>query len=289
MGLADWFTTFCSALTVKNRDDISVRYGNITKRLNTDFWSTTSETSHSWLVGSYGRGTAINGSSDVDMVFELPSALYFQYDKYTGNGQSALLQAVRASIMTTYRTTGVGGDGQVTVARFSDGITFEVVPVFKCQDETYIFPNSNGGGSWRPTDPRPEIQAIRDRDVACNGNLRRLCRMMRAWKNKHAVPMGGLLIDTLAYQFIGSWEYRDQSYLYYDYMCRDFFKFMAGQDKAQTYWRAPGSEQQVRRTGIFQWKARKCYEMAVGAIKYEKQERMAKARWRVIFGTAFPN
>ena len=63
--------------------------------------------------------------------------------------------------------------------------------------------------------------------------------MMRAWKDKMNVPIVGLLIDTLAYQFISSWEYRDESYLYYDYMCRDFFAFMARQDRTQAYWKAP--------------------------------------------------
>lgn len=35
-------------------------------------------------------------------------------------------------------------------------------------------------------------------------NLRHLCKMARAWKNKNGVNMGGLLIDTLAYRFLSS-------------------------------------------------------------------------------------
>ena len=101
MGLSDWFSTFCSTIKVSNGAVISTRYKAITKRLNTDFWSTTSEAAHSLYVGSYGRNTAIDGSSDVDMVFELPTSVYYQYDQYAGNGQSALLQAVRDSIGKT--------------------------------------------------------------------------------------------------------------------------------------------------------------------------------------------
>lgn len=48
-------------------------------------------------MGSYGRGTAIEGFSDLDMVFELPGALYKRYDDYIGNGQSALLRGVQES------------------------------------------------------------------------------------------------------------------------------------------------------------------------------------------------
>ena len=52
MGLADWFRTFCGSTQVKNGATISSRYKNITKRLNTDFWSTTSDTAHSLYVGT---------------------------------------------------------------------------------------------------------------------------------------------------------------------------------------------------------------------------------------------
>lgn len=95
MGVAEWFKTFCSNLQVQKEDDISYRYrGPMTRRLNTDFWDTQSDTAHSRYVGSYGRNTAID-FSDIDMIMELPSALYYQYDGYVINGQSALLEASR--------------------------------------------------------------------------------------------------------------------------------------------------------------------------------------------------
>lgn len=200
MGLADWFKTFCSNIQVQDGGAISTRYKNITRRLNTDFWNTTSDTSHSLYVGSYGRNTAIQGFSDLDMIFRLPYEVYKQYDEYKGNGQSALLQAVKKSIEKTYATTSIRADGQVIQVPFTNGITFEVVPAFLNTDESYTYPNANDGGSWLTTNPKPEIKAIRDRNNACNGNLVPLCRMMRAWKGKWSVPMGGLLVDTLAYQ-----------------------------------------------------------------------------------------
>ena len=130
MGLANWFSTFCSNIQVQNSGTISTRYKNITRRLNTDFWDTTSDTSHSLYVGSYGRNTAIDGFSDLDMIFQLPYAVYKQYDEYEGNGQSALLQSIKKSIEKTYSTTSIRADGQVILVPFDDGITFEVVPAF---------------------------------------------------------------------------------------------------------------------------------------------------------------
>lgn len=292
MALADWFTTFCSNLQIRDGGTIATRSGNITRRLNTDFWSTTSGTSHSLYVGSYGRNTAISGFSDVDLIFQLPYSVYKQYNNYLGNGQSALLQSVKTSIERTYPTTNIRADGQVIQVPFTDGIIFEVVPALENNDGSFIFPNANDGGSWETTNPRPEIKAIRDRNTVTNGNLLPLCRMMRDWKNKWSVPIGGLLIDTLAYQFIETWEHRDKSYVYYDYMCRDFFQWMASQDENQEWWRAPGSGQYVLGKRLFQYKAKRCYNLSLEAIEYEmatpKREWSAKQKWREIFTTNFP-
>ena len=293
MGLSEWFRSFNSNLIVKNTDSISNRYKNLTKRLNTDFWNTTSDTSHSLYVGSYGRGTASEGFSDLDMIFRLPYEEYEKYNKYTGNGQSALLQAVKKSIEKTYSKTSIRADGQVILVPFTDGITYEVVPAFKNKNDSFTFPNANDGGSWEVTNPKPEIAAIKKRNDDCNGNLKRLCRMGRAWKEKWSVPIGGLLIDTLAYQFIEKWEYRDKSYLYYDYMSRDFFKWMSNQDKDQDYWKAPGSGQYVYGKGLFQYKATRCHNIAIEAINHEtadpKREYSAKQKWREIYGSDFPS
>lgn len=293
MGLAAWFETFCGNLTVKDGGTISLRYKRITKRINTDFWSSSSETSHSLYVGSYGRGTAIDGFSDLDMIFQLSYLTYERYHNYSGNGQSSLLQAVKQSIERTYSTTSIKGDGQVVLVPFTDGITFEVVPAFINKDDSFTYPNANNGGSWKTTNPKPEIAAIKSRNAQCNGNLIWLCRMMRAWKKKWSVPIGGLLIDTLAYQFIDTWSHKDKSYLYYDYLCRDFFKWMSEQDAEQSYWKAPGSGQYVFGKGLFQYKAKRCYNLSLEAIAHEtakpKREWSAKQKWREIFGTSFPD
>lgn len=82
-------------------------------------------------------------------------------------------------------------------------------------------------------------------DRECNANLKTLCKMARAWKKKWSVPITGLLIDTLAYNFIRNYQYRDESFFYYDLMSRDFFEFLAAQNSRQTYWLSPGANQYV--------------------------------------------
>ena len=130
MGVAENFRAFRNNYLIPGPKvaDISYRYKRITRQLNRDFWSTESETAHSLYVGSYGRDTAANGVSDLDVAFTLPNAVYHQYHRHQGNGQSALLQAVRTSIQNTYSSSYAGGDGQVVAINFTDGIRFEILP-----------------------------------------------------------------------------------------------------------------------------------------------------------------
>jgi hypothetical protein len=54
-------------------NDISYRYGRITKALNLEFRDTESKTANSLQVGSYGRYTGIKGISDLDMLYIMPN------------------------------------------------------------------------------------------------------------------------------------------------------------------------------------------------------------------------
>ena len=225
------------------------------------------------------------------MIVQLPYATYKKFDAYTSNGQSALLQEVRGVISKTYSTTHLRGDGQVIVISFTDGVQFEIVPGFINTDDSYTYPDSNNGGSWKTTNPKPEIAEITRANNEWNKNLKRLCRMARAWKYKWDVPMGGLLIDTLAYNFMKNWGNKDKSYLYYDFMSRDFFKFLSEQNEAQNYWLSPGAGQYVWRKGKFEYKAKRCYNISLEAIKSEGDgyHYTAKSKWREIYGTKFPS
>jgi len=291
MGVGEDFQQFCANLSVRDRNSISNRYQLITRRLNLEFWNTDSNTYHSFYTGSYGRGTATGLTSDVDMVCWLPYSYYTKYSGYLTNGQSAMLQDVRAAIKKTYSVTDVGADGQVVVVPFTDGITFEVLPAFENKDGSFTFPNANAGGSWKTTDPKPEIAAINAKDTECNFNLKMLGRMARAWKAQWSVPIGGLLIDTLAYYFIREWGCRDKSYVYYDWMSRDFLDYLAGQPAEKTYWLSPGANQYVWRTGNFEYKATRCRNIAKEAIEYasKNQTWSAKQSWRQIYGTNYPD
>ncbi len=291
MSVAENFEVFCRNLRMSEEtvEKIRSRYYQITKRINTYYRGTTSETAYSLYVGSYGRGTEI-WTSDIDILVQLPSTTYNRFDDYLGNGQSALLQEVKSVLQKTYSTSYIKGDGQVIGINFSDSINFEIVPAFLCDDGIFMYPDTHNGGSWKKTDPKKEISAMVARNTETNKNLVRLCRMARAWKNKCDVEISGILIDTLAYKFIDSWSYKDKSYLYYDFMSRDFFKYLMEINEDTSYWLAPGSYRYVSKTGDFQSKAKIAYENALKAISCEVSDMpiSAKSKWREIYGTKFP-
>ncbi|WP_268225328.1 SMODS domain-containing nucleotidyltransferase [Sinomicrobium oceani] len=292
MSVSENFKKFCDDLKIstEKRSTISTRYNSICKRLNKDFWDM--DTTHGGrYVGSFGRHTANDWVSDIDMIFEMPTSLKSTYDNYIGNGQSAFLQAVKNSIAKTYWNTSLKGDGQIIQVTFSDNMTMELLPVFKNNDDTYTYADSNSGGSWKITNPVPEINVINTGDILTNYNLKRLCRMVRAWKYYCDVPIKGLLIDTLAYRFLTNWNERDKSYLYYDWMSRDFFYYLKEQPKDQILWYAVGSGQSIYNYSNFRYKATVAYNKSVDAIQLEIDDKKwsSKQKWREIYGNRFPS
>ncbi|MEK3794780.1 nucleotidyltransferase domain-containing protein [Paenibacillus sp. FSL R7-0204] len=276
------FESLVGNLRTTNHLTVSDRYHKITRRLNLAFWGLDSTTRNSRYVGSYGRGTAIKGFSDVDMLMVLPYDTYAKFNAYRSNGQSALLQQVKLAVKNTYPLTDVGGDGQVVVVNFSDGTRFEIVPAFLNKNETYTYPDSNDGGQWRICNPVAEIFAINEYNKKYNKKVEHLVRMMKAWKVRYDVPITGMLLETLAMQFMDNWEYNDKSYNWYDWMARDFFKYLSIQDREQVYWKAKGSGQYVWRTGAFEFKAQSAFNLAEKAAQDEDD-----SLWKQIFGAYY--
>ena len=174
---------------------------------------------------------------------------------------------------------------------FTDGITFEVLPAFALDDGALLYPNANWGGSWKRCNPRAEMAEIQAVSDATNRNLKYLCRMMRLWRDYWSVPISGMLIDTLAYRFIRNWPSADKSFLYHDWMARDFLVMLSSQNRQQSYWYAPGSNSTVYRTGSFERHAAQAYQLALEAIAFDAkgQSWSRRARWRQVFGSLYPN
>lgn len=195
------------------RSHISSRYRRITKAINQSFWNSSSETIHSFYVGSYGRGTAIN-TSDLDVLIELPDEEFAHFSSLYGNGQSRLLQSVKNALLVTYPNTSIKGDGQVVIVQFSDGMKFEIVPAFKRNtifgwDGTYKYPDTHMGGNWMTTNPKAEQQAMKDKNNSSNGLLFDACKHVRYVRDNYfsSYHLSGILIDAFLYEAIGGWHF----------------------------------------------------------------------------------
>lgn len=283
MTISEMFQGFLNNLKVDNADVISLRYNEITASLNKSFRDTDSKIANSFQVGSYGRWTAIKGISDLDMLYILPATLWSDYKE---GKQYQLLSDASDAIKARYPNTEIYVD-RLVVRVLYQNFHVEVQPVFEKSDGSFIYPDSYNGGNWRVTKPRDEINAMSDFDANKNKNFRRLCKMTRAWKNKHGVQMGGLLIDTLVYNFLKTTvEYDDKSYFYYDWMCRDFFAYLMNEPDKDHY-QALGSGQDVKVKKKFQKKAKKAYELCLKALE-DGDSDTACVKWKKVFGRSFP-
>ncbi|MEU4398257.1 nucleotide-binding domain-containing protein [Micromonospora orduensis] len=286
MKVSEIFDTLLEKLKVGDASTtIAARRDEITKALNKDFRSVEGSTANRLMVGSYGRHTAIRGVSDLDMTYILPANLRSSYDSETGPRR--ILNRVRDDLKARYPNTEIQVDQCVVRVQFtSNKFKFEVQPAFENADGTFDYPDTKSE-SWKVTKPRHEITATKDCVDRTSKNMRHLARMARAWKDTNGVVMGGLLIDTLVHRFFSTTtEYDDKGSLWFEFMVRDFFKFLADEPD-QDYYLALGSNQRVTVKKRFQPKAKKAYNRCVEAIADEGTT-SANKKWREVFGTAVP-
>lgn len=258
-----------------------MRYGEVTRACNLQFRDTDSRKANSLQVGSYGRWTGIRGISDLDMIYIMPNG---QWETYRGTPYT-LLRDTADAIQDRYKTTDVYVDTLVVVCKYKN-FKIEVQPVFE-DEQGFWYPYTKNGGCYRLTKPRAEIDATRSIDDDKNGNLRRLCKMTRAWKNKHGVAMNGLVIDTLAHNFLRTTNAFDKTtFSTCGHMMRDFLEYLSDQPRQERY-NALGSGQHVKVHKPFDGKAKKGLELADSALAAGEGAN-ANNRWRKLFGKSYP-
>lgn len=288
MSTLDIFNKIFDNFQISNKEEIINRRDEIARALNKEFRysgsgsGSGSGSDNRLMVGSWGRHTAIDGVSDLDLLYILPPSLWNDYN--TVDGTKKVLSKVKQVIATHYSRTDIRVDRLVVVINFKN-YKFEVQPVFKQDDGSFTYPDTYSD-SWKTTKPRDEIKAISDLDEKSKGNARRICKLARAWKNKHDVIMGGLLIDTLAWRFLND----NDEYLnitdHPDYMIRDFFKYISNLPKQES-WNALGSNQKVKVKKNFQGKAAEAYRLCCVAIDESDEDKSYK-KWRDVFGRFVP-
>lgn len=288
MSLETDFEIFIGNLEPTNISEMEITVGEIAKKLNKNYYNLDSDkTSHMYIVGSVGRETAIKGVSDLDILFDLPVEVFKRFDAYKEKKQSSLLQEVKNVLKARYPNTDISGDGQVVVIKFNK-YTVELVPGFKQSDDRFKYPDTNNGGSWKYTDPLPEISESKKTAEDTDNNFKYIANMLRAWKNKQGFKFGGLLIDTITYNFLNEkTDYRNIGFDSYLDMTQALFEYIKDLNKDQSYWYALGSNQKVYNcdNGKFITKAEKAYKKIKDLTANSSD---VNKKLRQVFGTQFP-
>src|SRR5216683_1778050 len=132
-------------LTPRQYLDGATKRNGVVSRLNRYYYGSASDAENSFVIGSWGKDTAVRPPRDVDLYFVLPFAVYSRFQGYVWNRQSALLQEVKAILADTYPDTDMSGDGQIVLVRF-ESYSVEVVPAFLLTNGRYWICNTQG---WR--------------------------------------------------------------------------------------------------------------------------------------------
>ncbi len=289
VGVTERFRRFRDDLE-PTRDQIDDGLGKqlgVRQSLQRAYYGKTTQDPPGFMVGSWGKGTQVRPSQDVDVFFVLPSIEFERINQLAGNKQSALLQEVKEALQKTYRQTDMRGDGQVVIVRFNS-IAIEVVPVFAYSDGTYCMPDTNDGGRWKKVDPFAEFTFLRAAQQTAFGNVRPVAKMIKLWRRECNVPLKSFQIELLVAEFLSGYRYRNQHYFYYDWFIRDFFLFLCGKAWHTLY--MPGTGEAVPLGADWLSRAKSARDRAVKACEYERDDLtiLAGEEWQKIFGTRIP-
>ncbi|SFI80585.1 SMODS domain-containing nucleotidyltransferase [Methylobacterium brachiatum] len=239
------------------------------------------------IVGSWGKGTQVRPSADIDIMVEFTPAVLARFEARVGNRQSQLLQEVRASLLDAYPQTDMRGDGQVVMVQFNT-ITVEVVPVFDLPGGQYLMPDTNNGGRWKTVDPLAQIALIEAIDTRTNGNTRALTKIIKMWQREKNVPLKSFLIELLVADFMSTYQYAQQDYYYYDWFVRDFLRALVG--RAGSGLLVPGTGEWIWLGADWHTKAEAALAVAETACEWERLDYDVTAgqEWQTIFGARIP-
>lgn len=289
IGVRPRFKQFNSelALTPLQRTDGLTKSGGVVGCLNQHYYGSESRTDHSFFIGSWGKNTAGRPPRDVDLYFVLPVDVYYRFERYIWNKQSALLQEVKGVLTETYPDTDMSGDGQIVLVNFGS-YNVEVVPAFPLTNGNYWICDTSNGGRYKETNPPTEANYIETVDQATNRNLRPLSRMMKAWQDYCSVPIKSFQLELVAAEFLAQCPWRIYDYFWFDWISRDFFAYLYWQ--ANKWISVPGTGETIYLGDDWQSRAESAYGRAVKACDYERDNYVVLAgeEWQKIFGQQIP-
>lgn len=163
------------------------------------------DTSKVDLMGSFARGTAIHGVSDVDLLVVLRKRTLLWGDHLKTS--NTVLSEVREAIRDRFPHTTVSRDCQAIVAAFSDGThPVDIVPAYyedqagEQNNPRYQIPD--GAGGWMRTSPGSHNRFLSDADQRAGGQLKYVGQLFKYWRTTRSspVPISGFHVELLLAQ-----------------------------------------------------------------------------------------
>jgi hypothetical protein len=111
--------------------------------------------------------------------------------------------------------------------------------------------------------------------------------MMKTWQAVCNVPIKSLVIELRAVNFLQTWQYYNESSMYYDWMVRDYFGELLRHVNGTCP--MPGIAEKIPHGDAWKSRAETAHARAVKACEYEAADQTYSAteEWRKIFGSAF--
>ncbi|HCF49115.1 MAG TPA: hypothetical protein DER60_02460 [Syntrophomonas sp.] len=287
--VADKFQAFLDNLAVEHTEFIMETFRTITRQLNQTYYGNRSELRYARFIGSYGRGTAIKGVANINILYEMPQRVQKRLEVWQQKAPRVLIKEVRELIEEAFPMVKLSDQCHIIIPSLHN-LQFEIIPAFPGLKKSYIYPDLNNMTGWSTFNPLREIEVIEDSNFRYTGKTKHLARMMRAWRAARNVPISGMLLDTLVVSFMDEWENNDTAFGYYGIMGRDFLEYLAGRRKNQAIYYAQGSNRELPSTEDFGAYANDDFKLASQAVEHELNENYYEANrlWLQVYGPLFP-
>lgn len=176
---------------------VSTRQKNVRDVVESDL-----EVLDTFLTGSYARNTLIAPLSEADIdIFVVLDPQYFHFYNGKNGSQSGLLDAVKRTLRKTYtRTPDIARNGQAVTIRFEDFLV-DVVPAFRREGGGYLIANSLTQ-SWISTDPKKHVDISTASNIAHDGKLVPLIKMIKAWNKRIDWHFRSFHLEVLAWMIL---------------------------------------------------------------------------------------
>jgi hypothetical protein len=151
------------------------------------------------VSGSYGHGTEVYGSSDLDLIAQLPH-------HRAGVDSARCLEQVRALLRTRFPDAEVSVDAPAVVLRFPDspGIPIDVIPARRAvapQGGLRYHEIPHGRGQWKMIFVDNHKRYVAIADELLGYEVKKVIRVLKAWNHLHRHGLSSVYLELFVAQY----------------------------------------------------------------------------------------